>query len=165
MGYSSNVRMVIRGPQEVLLREFATLRLNGNDIMKAALDEWVVMGSEPIAFMATPTDSKLTHIDAAVAILGKGGVDWKWYDNYPDVQAHTRVYRHFEELYSECDAISPEVFLCGAFVRIGENNDDVHSEDFGEEGCDLARPVRSIECFYDDIDKPDLRPRLTSSAA
>ena len=165
MGYSSDVRMVIRGPQEVLLREFAILRLNGDDVMKESLDEWVVMESEPIAFMATPTDTQLTHTDAAVAVLGKGGVNWKWSNSYPEVQAHTKIYGRFEELYIESGATSLESFLHGAFVRIGEDENDVESNDFGEGDHDLARPVRSIDCFYDDIYKPDLRPRLTPPAA
>lgn len=165
MGYESNVRMVVRGPKEVILREFAALRLNGDDIKKEALDEWKVMDDDPITFMATPTDTKLTHMDAAVAILGAGGTHWKWHKAYPDVQAHTHIYQHFEELYSECEPDSPEAFLCGAFVRIGENDDDIESEDFGEEGYELARPVRTIDCHYDKLNSPDLRPRLAPTGA
>lgn len=166
MGYSTNVRMVVRGPRELILREFANLRLSGDKFMQEALDEWLVAEDDPIQYRPNPGDDTQL-IPAAVAILGKGGTDWKWYEQYPDVQAHIRIYRHFEELYSSTDSGSDDdaAFLEGAYVRIGEEDNDTQSEDFGEDGCGLARPVRKVECPYDDLDKPDLRPRLAQTAA
>jgi hypothetical protein len=161
MGYSSDVRMVIRGPKEVILREFAGLRLQGDSAMQEALDEWWVMSTATLHLRDGNT------ADAAVAILGKGGTNWKWYESYSNVQAHSEVFRHFSELYdnNERDATALESYLEGAFVRIGENDDDIKTDYFGDSGYDLARPVRSIECFYDDLDSPELRPRLSTSEA
>lgn len=166
MGYSTNVRMVVRGPRELILREFANLRLSGDKFMQEALDEWVVMEDDPIQYRPPryPNDD-IQLIPAVAAILGKGGTNWEWYEQYPDVQAHIRIYQHFEELYEEsATKNTDESFLGGAYVRIGENDDDTKSEDFGD-GYDLAMPVRSIECPYDNLDKPDLRPRLAQTAA
>lgn len=150
MGYRSDVRMVIRGPEEVILREFANLRLLGDNVMQGALDEWHVVDINGPAQASR----------YALAILGEGGTNWKWYSDYPDVQAHTRVFEHFRKLHEDAEPKSLEEILDGAFVRLGEDTCDIDEEYFGESPYDLARPVRSIECSYDITGRPDLRPRL-----
>lgn len=154
MGYRSDVRMVIHGPREVILREFANLRLTGDKGMQEVLDEWCVQ-----------PDWTVKDIEYAVAILGQGGVSWKWYDAYPDVQAHTEIFDHFRELSEGAESESLESKVDGAFVRIGEDDDDAESEYFGEDPYDLANISRSIYSQYDERNLPDLRPRLTKSGA
>lgn len=169
MGYRSDVRIVIRGPKELMLREFASLRVTGDDTMRAALDEWVVMEDKPIVYRPIPTEEATIKIDAAVAVLGKGGVDWKWYPDYADVRAHESVWSHFQGLYDGDKGdnnleLDPGL-LDGAFVRIGEDDNDIETRHFGDDGYDLAAAQRYIVCEYDDLDRADLRPRLVPSSA
>ena len=161
MGYRSDVRMVIRGPKDLILREFANLRLIGNKCTQEVLDEWHVMECDAIKYRSDPSNDTVQEIPAAVAILGQGGTEWKWYKGYEDVRAHNAVYNHFQWLHSDSEDDSAESFLDGAFVRIGKENNDIEFDHFGEGGYELAGPARSIVCPYDDISKPDLRPRLT----
>lgn len=131
MGYRSEVRMVIHGPKEVILREFANLRLTGDKVMQEALDEWRVMETAPIVYRSGEGVPNQVF-PAAAAILGKGGTSWKWYVSYPDVQAHEHVFRHFQDLYNEHDTDEhPASFLNGAFVRIGEDDNDIETTYFG----------------------------------
>ena len=146
MGYHSDVRMVIRGPVQKILDGFAHLRLTGDDVMCSALDEWEV---------------KAVAHSSAVAILGRGGVDWKWYESYPDVVAHNTIFHYFQDVAESIDSD-----VIGAFVRIGENDDDIETAYFGGEfPADLARPVRSIDCEYDSLSGDDLHPRVAQTSA
>lgn len=69
----------------------------------------------------------------------------KWYDSYPDVQAHHRLMHDAVELYK----------AEYRFVRIGEDDNDIETQ----QDCDnydlwdYVRPVRSIET---DFPAPDL---------
>lgn len=147
MGYTSDVRVVITGPKEAILNEFATLRLTGDEHMHEALDEWRIMENGG---------------DNAVAILGQGGVNWKWYASYPVVQAHEKIWGHFCDVHDETDSDAPTTQFSGAFVRIGEDDNDTETRYLGD-GYDLAYPRHLISCDYDDYDKPDIRPRLQKS--
>lgn len=148
MGYRSDVRMVIHGPVQKILDGFAHLRLTGDETMISALDEWEV---------------KAVANDCAVAILGRGGVDWKWYESYSDVIAHTMIFKYFEDL---SDSIPDGAGIDGGFVRIGENDDDIETAYFGNNyPADFVRPVRSIDCQYDHLPGEDLRPRVAQTSA
>ena len=88
MGYRSDVRMVIQGPKELILTGFAALALTGDSVMQEALKEWDLREDGVQVTVGEP-DTPL-----AVAILGRGGTNWRWYDDYGDVQAH----RHLQPL-------------------------------------------------------------------
>jgi hypothetical protein len=149
MGYRSDVRMVIHGPKELILHVFADLRLRGDEDMVIALDEWKVMA---------------TKGGDAVAILGQGGVDWKWYDSYPDVIAHKEIFATFEQVHYDGTQAGTAT-LIGMFTRVGEDTGDVETQHFGNDPYDLAYPTQHIVCEFDNYDRPDLRPRLLSTAA
>lgn len=140
MGYRSDVYMCITGPKDTILAGIATLRIEGDQVMHAVLDEWNVVES------ARP--------DCAVMVLGGKGTSWKWYRDFPDVRAHNTVFEHFAELSEDDEQ------LHGILLRIGEDDDDVESREFNE-GYELGRVVRDIVRAYDGSGT-DLRPRLAS---
>ncbi len=141
MGYRSDVYMCITGPKDTILTGLATLRIGGDQVMHTALDEW----------SCTQCIGIPGH---AVLVLGGQGTDWKWYDSYPDVQAHSAIFEHFAELAGDDEQLS------GIFVRLGEDDTDTESRDFNE-GYELGRVERRIDRAYDGLGI-DLRPRLAS---
>lgn len=148
MGYRSDVYICIRGPAERMLAEVATLRLAGDSTMHEALDEWTLTSCED-------------EENRAVLVLGGLGTDWKWYDSYPDVQAHMKIYEHFETLEYE-SAMLPDVggsVLDGIFVRVGEDDDDVERRSFGDSSYDLGGARTVIEREFSGSGT-DLRPRV-----
>ena len=157
MGYRSNVRMVIRGPKETVLAGFGALALTGDATMHDALKEWAIT-EDGVQKTAGEPDVPL-----AVAILGKGGTNWKWYDSYSDVIAHEKIFTYFEELYENYANEHPYNLLNGAFARIGEDEDDIVSQYWGFDPYDLLSVRRTIDCPYDSEEKPDLRASLSNA--
>lgn len=131
MGYRSDVRMIIEGPKDELVAAFASFALNG--VSKEWLDEYI---------LADDGDGR------AVAVLGRGGVSWKWYDDYEDVQAHELIWSHF--------SVRDSVFS-GAFVRVGEDEEDIERRYFGGCGTALAWISIRIVSEYDDHTMIDIR--------
>ena len=64
--------------------------------------------------------------------------DVKWYDSYADVQAFHAMLGQFE-----ADEIPG---YCTEFVRIGEDNDDVHESRTGSNNQYYLNVRRSIDC-------------------
>lgn len=139
MGYRSDVYMCITGPKDTILAGIAALRIEGDQVMHAALDEWSCTQCREFP-------------DRAVLVLGGQGTDWKWYDDYPDVRAHNTIFEYFAELSEDNEQ------LHGIFLRIGEDDDDIESREFNE-GYELGRVVRGIDRSHFGHG-PDLRPRL-----
>lgn len=139
MGYRSDVYMCIKGPANRMLGEIASLLLAGDKVMHDALKEWNVVAVEGST--------------EAVMVLGGEGVDWKWYDSYPDVQAHTAVYFHFKSLHENLE-------FSGTFVRSGEESGDLEQTHFGD-GYDLGCIVQGIERSYNG-QGADLRPSIAA---
>lgn len=131
MGYRSDVRMIISGPKDELLAAFASFALEG--VQKEWLDEFIIADDGP---------------GQAVAILGHGGTDWKWYIDYEDIQAYERIWSYFEG--------RDDVFS-GAFIRVGEDFEDVERRYFGSYGSDLAWTSSQIISEYDDHSLIDIR--------
>lgn len=74
------------------------------------------------------------------------GNDVKWYENYEDVKALTALYEMFKGI-GQVDESGGQTYQ-GAFVRIGEEDDDTVSEYFGDEGYDLEQLCRSVDSAY-----------------
>lgn len=157
MGYCSYVRMVIQGPKELILTGFCALNLTGDASMLDATREWRIMDDGVQKTAGEP------DVSLAVAVLGQGGVDWKWYTDYEDVQAHVKIFQHFEELYGSSLNEPPHSLLCGAFGRIGEDVNDIKTRYWGDEPYELLSIQRSIDCTYDQSDAPDLRVSLAQA--
>lgn len=153
MGYYSDVCMAIRAPKEWLLAELATLRLTGDEARKQALDELTLI-----------EDNR--NKDFAILFLHD---NCKWYAIYSDVAALEAIWGHFVEaleLGEGPDSTGPEDprrNIDAAFVRIGEEYNDVETHYHGSDPYDLASPSRSIEIGFD-LEAKDIRPRLNPAA-
>lgn len=157
MGYRSDVRMVIQGPKELILAGFAALALTGDSVMQEALKEWDLREDGVQVTVGEP-DTPL-----AVAILGRGGTIWKWYDDYGDVQAHTAIFNHFRQLYDDFPNELPYLWLTGAFARVGEDDDDIDTDYWGNNPYKLLSVQRSVDCSYDSTVGADLRQSLAQA--
>lgn len=122
MGYRSEVMMVIQGKklEEVMaLMDAAGLYLD---------DHW---GDQEYGFVG---DTFIFHAE-----------DVKWYttSNFAEVDMIERMWefaRDIEEQWPDS--------LDGRFIRIGENNDDVEDQFFGNDPWDLGCVERRIEMPY-----------------
>ena len=67
--------------------------------------------------------------------------DWKWYSDYPIVQA-------WEEMWDSMQEIKG---ISGYFCRVGEETDDVEQEEFGDDPCyDYFQPFTALSFEGDD---------------
>jgi hypothetical protein len=63
------------------------------------------------------------------------GDDWKWYPDYPDVQAWDELWKNMQEIEG----------ISGYFCRVGEENDDIEQEEFGDDPCyDYFHPFTAL---------------------
>lgn len=151
MGYYSEVCMAVRAPKEWLIAEVATLRLTGDEARQQALDELTLI-----------EDDK----DFAVLYLQS---NCKWNNSYPDVAAIEAVWDHFVEALAErkspdgAGLEDPRRNIDAAFVRIGEDDDDIESRYHGSDPYDLVCLNRSVEVSFD-LGAKDIRPRLNPAA-
>lgn len=157
MGYRSDVRMVIQGPKELILAGFAALALTGDSVMQEALKEWDLR-EDGVQVTAGEPDTPL-----AVAILGRGGTNRKWYGDYGDVQAHAAIFDHFRQLHDDFPNELPYLWLNGAFARIGEDVGDIETDYWGNDPYELLSIWRAIDCSYDSVEGLDLRQSLAQA--
>jgi hypothetical protein len=70
----------------------------------------------------------------------------KWYDDYEDVKAHERVYQIAEE-YTEhyLDKIKHKNPVSCAFIRIGEDIDDIEERGSGNDPWSIMNITRGID--------------------
>lgn len=152
MGYYSDVYMAVRAPKEWLIAEVATLRLTGDEARQQALDELTLIED----------DDK----DFAVLYLHD---NCKWYSSYPGVAAIEAVWDHFIEaleLGENPDGAGledPRRNIDAAFVRVGEENNDIESSYHGSDPYGLVCLSRSVEVSFD-LKAKDIRPRLNPAA-
>ena len=138
MGYRSNITMVIHGKEEDVLGLWAQFRL------KNPYDNAL---NDPLG-----TGSTTIRKEGANAIITFQAEDWKWYGDFPDVQRVEALWDFFNKKQGD------EYPLDGIFIRIGENDDDVETRTFGENG--LARVRRSIDCDYPVCPDDDVRSKI-----
>jgi len=118
MGYRSDVAYVIKFEDMDSLNAFKTCTLFEDKAMRDAL-----------------ADCETVEEDCLIRFHAESV---KWYPGYEEVQAHERLIK------SACD----EPFKAGArVVRIGENDDDIETDDFGEmdwEPWDHIEVIRAV---------------------
>ena len=69
------------------------------------------------------------------------GADWKWYPTYPDVQAWGEMWNAMREIEG----------ISGYFCRVGEENDDIFQDEFGDDPCyEYFEPFTSLSFEGDD---------------
>lgn len=153
MGYYSEVCMAIHAPKEWLIAEVATLRLTGDEARQQALDELTLIEDN----------------DKDFAVLYLHSDNCKWNGSYPDVAAIEAVWDHFIEaleLGENPDGAGledPRRNIDAAFIRIGENVNDVESRYHGSDPYGLVCLNRSVEVSFD-LGAGDIRPRLNPAA-
>jgi hypothetical protein len=74
--------------------------------------------------------------------------DMKWYSQYPEVEEVNKWYESIEAMYESADdedeTNTEFKQLCGKFVRIGEETDDIEEKYFGDDYIDAPYCSRSI---------------------
>lgn len=124
MGYRSEVAYVIRFRDKHLRNTFVELILaKGDKHLTDALNHCMVKPEDNTVCFYAP--------------------HWKWYESYPEVQAHNELMRWAKELYEDdCDY---------RFARIGEEQDDIESDITGGDLDDLddVYPVSTLEVSFD----------------
>jgi hypothetical protein len=69
------------------------------------------------------------------------GADWKWYSDYPDVQAWDEMWNAMQDIEG----------ISGYFCRVGEERDDVEQDEFGDDPCyDYFQPFTALSFEGDD---------------
>lgn len=153
MGYYSEICMAVRAPKEWLIAEVATLRLAGDEACQQALDELTLIEDN-------------NNKDFAILYLHD---NCKWYDGYPDVAAIMAVWDHFIEAFElgenpdGAGLEDPRRDIDMAFVRVGEDYNDVETRYDGSDPYDLVCLSRSIDVSFD-LGAKDIRPRLNPTA-
>jgi hypothetical protein len=143
MGYRSDGAIAISGPHELVTTEIARLMLTGDETLRKVLTD----------------EFKLVPYSKDRVVLGLEYDGWKMYPDYADVRALMAVFDHFATLH----AADPEKsLLAGAWVRIGEEDDDVETKYFGDNGYGLASVSRRV-CCDADFDADDIRHSRTST--
>jgi hypothetical protein len=153
MGYRSQVAYVINFNSNEKRDAYINLVLaTGNsELIKALKDCEVPIPLRP--------DKDNTATDWQACRINFYANDVKWYDSYPDVQAHTRLYKWAEELYPDD---------CGwRFIRVGEEEGDIQedTDDAGNETPeDDFYTVTSIETPFNTNYEPfDVDAFLTTT--
>ena len=126
MGYTSDVAYVIKFDDVEKRDAFITLMQAKNDKQtNQALDEVEYRYSKDpvITFECTGT---------------------KWYESYPDVQAHHKLMNDASELY-EAEY---------RFVRVGENDDDIEIQEntHHHDLYDYVYPIRQVGTDFPNVD-------------
>ena len=110
MGYRSEVAYRIVFSEKKVLNEFiALVMMKGNEERKALSE----------------CEIEVQDNGRAECFVNFYAQDVKWYPSYPDVAAHTWLYEYAIERFPDGSAY--------AFMRIGEDRDDIVEED---NGCD-----------------------------
>ena len=138
MGYRSNGAMHFEGRTEDLETAVALLRLQADDGMKEQLAENFIMNTS-----------------GEYSCFGFQFEGWKWYDGYDDIQALERIWGWF-------DGRGEDLNIKGAFVRIGEDDEDTETR-YINDGYELLQVSRTYEARWDLDAKEDKRQSLSST--
>lgn len=133
MGYYSQVKYTIVGPEAAMTAALVQFRLT---------------------HQFAPEDNPLNPDRMRISKCGDQLVihfevdSWKWYDGFPDSDAHRALWDFFDGLEDEN--------ITGQFVRLGENDDDVETKEIGYPDG-LVEVERSIHSHYDFSMMVDIR--------
>lgn len=122
MGYMSSGACRIKGPKDVMLDEYAKFLFSLTPEQRKHIDENVVVN-------VLDSDSPYAAVLIGFEVSGK------WYKQYRDVEVLEALHNHFDGVPG----------VDGAFVRYGENNDDVETSYYGDDPYELVEFVRTHE--------------------
>lgn len=140
MGYRSDVMMCIVGKEEDMKTQLASLMLTSTPVIQEALKEMV------LAPYSHFMPSGIPYLSLTYRSEGS-----KWYSEYSDVKAFMAIWSHFQDLDGEGSPFD------GAFIRVGEEDNDIGSEYFGDFGHDLGYVHTSIHCSAETEPSKDVR--------
>lgn len=108
MGYRSEVAYIVNFRNKEIRDEYiALIKAHGGELLEALME---CEAPEP---MSEDSDAPINFYADYV----------KWYEDFPDVKAHTKIYQWAVELYPDD---------CGyKFIRVGEESGDIEEEDDG----------------------------------
>ena len=147
MGYRSEVAYGVR-VDEVNLGENATeeeKNLSADGIFLLMLTE---MQGDEVAkkcFDSTNEINDYLTINKENRTIKFYADSLKWYDNYKDVKAHERLYEIMEEYAEQYGSETMNNPVSCAFIRIGEEADDVEERGGGYDPWNIMYVSRSIE--------------------
>lgn len=147
MGYRSDVAYGVR-VDEVNLGENATeeeKNLSADGIFLLMLTE---MQGDEVAkkcFDSTNEINDYLTINKENRTIKFYADSLKWYDNYKDVKAHERLYEIMEEYAEQYGSETMNNPVSCAFIRIGEETDDVEERGGGYDPWNIMYVSRSIE--------------------
>ena len=147
MGYRSDVAYGVR-VDEINLGENATEQeksLSADGIFLLMLTE---MQSDPIAgkcFDDTYDINVHLTVNKENRTISFYEDGLKWYDSYKDVQAHERLYEMMEDYAEEYGSETMNNPVSCAFIRIGEEADDIEERGAGYDPWNIMYVSRSIE--------------------
>ena len=147
MGYRSDVAYGVR-VDEVNLGENATeeeKNLSADGIFLLMLTE--MQGDEVAGKCFDSTYDINVHLtvnkeNRTIAFYEDG---LKWYESYADVKAHERLYEIAEEYAEQYGSETMNNPVSCAFIRIGEETDDVEERGGGYDPWNIMYVTRSIE--------------------
>ena len=147
MGYRSDVAYGVR-VDEINLGENATEQeksLSADGIFLLMLTE---MQGDPIAgkcFDDTYDINVHLTVNKENRTISFYEDGLKWYDSYKDVQAHERLYEMMEDYAEEYGSETMNNPVSCAFIRIGEEVDDVEERGSGYDPWSIMYITRGIE--------------------
>lgn len=147
MGYRSEVAYGVR-VDDIELNDKATeyeKSLSADGIFLLMLTE---MQNDPIAgkcFDDTHDLNEHLHINKENRTISFYESGLKWYDSFQDVKAHERLYEIMEDYSEEYGSDNMNNPVSCAFIRIGEEVDDVEERGGGYDPWSLMYINRSIE--------------------
>jgi hypothetical protein len=145
MGYRSQVHALIYGPEDKICALVAKHVLEGGNVFEHFKDDIRRFKTKRSVYTATEAHDGRAYawIEHEIEVIELRGDSWKWYDDYPDVQAWEAL---MLEAATEFDCITE-------FVRIGEDSNDIQVEMNVEDGGDAYLYVSSS--ITSDLPEPE----------
>jgi len=132
MGYRSHVAGAITGDKEIIAVLTAKLKLTPLKIQ----EHW----KDCIEFEEDRIKFEFVEI--------------MWYGGYETVDEFEEWFAEIEDMYDEAEhstateaTTDPMASLCGKFIRIGEESDDLDEKTFGDDYLDSPSLTRMIEWY------------------
>ena len=145
MGYRSTVAYTIRFiPVEQDGIDFVMAEERAKGCFFTFLAE--AKSKEQTALCFSEEEAEYLKIDEKNLAIYFFAEDVKWYESYAEVACHEALVELSKEWADDGDCSSP--YIGGAFVRIGEELEDMVQEVWGEGDYDWIRINRSMSCDW-----------------
>lgn len=137
MGYRSQGEIVIKGPELVMVPHLTMLRMTQTN---------------PDPWKPRKESSVRIYRDGEDVVWHLQFDDWKWHTDYPDVAECERIWDESQDIEG----------LSGGRWRIGEEDNDIEANHFGEEWIDTYIERSGSTDFSAKFDDVETFPSLGS---